>query len=222
MAKIWWQTGVRNAGGKTEVTLTNKQKLVIPSDYYPVSGKREVFTFKNCVPVKDERIIEAFDEVQYRIGHCYQNTTALVNKLKEKGIEAKPYVGWLFTSNQCYPVHHCWCVVDQSVLDLSDNWLLPYSPEFKKYSEQFGNSQESFISFMKEAMKLENHIRCQLVGLPSPELFYVGTECSPKKGIEIWQKLLVKYPLHETQRNCDSEGFNETQRCLQKSGVISS
>lgn len=220
MAKLWWQTAVRNAGGKTEVTMANKRKLIVPSDYYPVNGKREVFTFKNCVPVDDEKILEAFDEVQYKIGYCYQNTLALVKKLKEKGIEAKPYVGWLFTGNHEYPVHHCWCVVDQSVLDLSDNWLLPYSPEFKEFAKQFSDSKEAFASFMKEAMKMENHVRCQLVGLPSPSLYYVGTECDPEKGIEIWQNLLGKYPLHECQRNCDSEGFNKTQRYLQKMGVM--
>lgn len=69
-------------------------------------------------------------------------------------------------------------------------------------------------------MNVENHLRCHVVGRATPFLLYVGSECEPYYGRTIYQRLMTKYPCHECQRNCDSEGYNATQRVMKNKGIM--
>ena len=230
MESMWWERYFRNKGDRAVIKLHDEagnftQSVIIPTAYYPlnVNGKHEIFTYKNTKAVTDEEILQLFDEVKYEIGHCYRNTDELCKKLRAHGYPARSYVGWLFASETDLPVHHCWCVLGNSVLDLADDLTLMLSGEngenFKS-TNSHEELQELNVSFHEWAFTLSNHLRCQTVGQVTPFLLYVGSECEPDYGRKIYRQLMAKYPNHECERNCDSKGYNATQRILKNRGLM--
>ena len=111
------------------------------------------------------------------------------------------------------------------ILDLADDFTVMLSGENGKKFESVKSKiewAEMVASFQYAARKVKNSIRCSPVGIPTSFLLYVGSECEPEQGIEIYNRLIQKYPDHECQRNLDSEGYNPTQRILQKKGLMKS
>lgn len=228
--KLWWERQFKDQKKRSVVKLETidgkfNMKIIIPSDYYPLNGRHKVFTSMNTEIVLNKEILKLFDKVKYKNGHCYQNTLELCKILQEQGYPARPFVGWLFTNGVETPLHHCWCVLGDSVLDLSDDFTLML---YGENGEHFKNakSQEELRNLVVDfhACAIEehvpNHIRCQNVGQPTPFLLYVGSECNPLQGREIFQKLMQKYPEHECAENCDEDGYSPTQKLMQKRGVI--
>lgn len=229
---FWHESCVRLKDDRAVVKLyhedgTFKTSIVVPTEYYPLSSGNvpyEVFHYKNTEPVTDEAVLNIFDDCTYKIGFCYTNTQGLVAKLKAAGYDAKAYCGWLFTSKGEIPVHHCWCVLDgKHVLDLADDYTVMLTGEngerFKKVSS-IEEKRELIASFALAARKTKNRVRCQIVGVPTPFLYYVGTECDPEKGRECYNALIRKYPDHECQRNCDQTGLNATQKVMKQHGLM--
>ena len=225
---MWYKDQVRVKTEKVVVKLKDengnyKDSCNIPSMYYPLNDKYEIFSIENTNPVKNPRVLEVFDSVEYQIGKCYANTLNLVSALQKAGYNAKSYVGWLFTSKSDYPIHHCWAVLDNSVLDLSDDFSVMFSEENKqnfngmKTADDF---REAFVSFQKAARNYPNHLRCAPVGTPTLPLFYVGCECDPNQGRIIYNNLMNQYPNHVISENIDNEGYNKTQRYFQESGIM--
>lgn len=102
-----------------------KMAINIPSVYWPLNGdKYETFSHDKCSEVKDPVVLEAFDATPYKIGRCYTNSELLAENLRQRGVEAKTYVGWMFLEEDATPIHHCWVVVNGSVLDLSDDMAI--------------------------------------------------------------------------------------------------
>lgn len=226
--KFWFEESARISDTKVVVKLKNqdmsfRKSVIIPTVYYPLNGEVCTFSAQNTKQVEDKAVLDIFDSVPYKIGFCYQNTQKLVQKLRAAGYNAVPYVGWLFTAVTDFPVHHCWCVLNgESVLDLSDDFTVMLSGT---NGEHFINKskdeiQEAIVSFATEARKRKNSMRCAVVGTPTPFLLYVGSPCEPEEGRLIYQRLIAANPNHECERNCDSSGYNATQRKMKDAGLM--
>lgn len=225
---FWHESRARFKEDKAVVKLLNKdgsfkKSVVTPTDYYPLNGKYEVFTYENTVQTDNEDVLKIFDSVKYRIGHCYTNTKEMVSRLRESGFNAKSYVGWLFSGVTQFPIHHCWCVLDgNTILDLADDFSVMLSgangEHFKDKS--FDERRKLTVDFQLAASKVPNSIRCQPVGQATPFLLYIGCECSPDEGRIIYNNLIYKYPGHECERKCDSSGLNATQRMMREVGLM--
>lgn len=228
METMWWENQLRDKEDRAVIKLHDEsgkfiKSVIVPTEYYPLNGKHEVFTYQNTEAVTDKEILNLFDKVKYEIGYCYQNTFKLCEILQAHGYPARPYVGWLFTNGTQPPVHHCWCVLGNSVLDLADDFTVMLSGANGKYfktAKSIEESRELIASFHENAMNVENHLRCHAVGQATPFLLYVGSECDPNYGRTIYQRLMDKYPDHECQRNCDGEGYNATQRIMENRGLM--
>ena len=227
--RTWYEKTAKITEEKVVVKLydeNNKfvQSIIVPTMYYPLNDRMKVFHYGNTQKLTEEKTKRIFDEVKYEIGSCYSNTKMLVEKLRKGGINAKSYVGWLFTGQGQTPIHHCWAVVDDStVLDLADDFTVMLSGENGKNFESLKSKiewAEMIASFQYAAKEIKNSIRCSPVGVPTTFLLYVGSECEPDKGIDIYNQLIRKFPDHECQLNLDAEGYNPTQRILQKKGLI--
>ena len=227
--KFWYEKATKITDEKVVVKLRNadmtfRKSVIIPTILYPLNGKAHVFTFQNTYEVTDNNVLEIMDSIPYQIGFCYQNTQQLVNKLQAAGYDAVPYAGWLFTSASEFPVHHCWCVLNgESILDLADDFtVMLFGSNAEHFSKDKNREeiQNAIVSFAAEARKYKNSIRCAVVGIPTPFLLYVGSPCEPEKGKHIYQKLIADIPNHECQRNCDSNGYNSTQKKLKQAGLM--
>lgn len=224
---MWHKKQIRLKNDKVVVKLYEedvfKKSVIVPTVYYPLNGNYEVFHYENTEKVADENVLKIFDSMKYRVGHCYQNTDALVTALRDAGYDAVAYVGWLFVCGWDYPVHHCWCVLDgKYVLDLSDDYSVMMGLNAKAWENVKTKEEqiELIASFTAEAKKHPHSIRCAPVGTPTPFLYYVGCPCDPEEGRKIYQRLIRDYPDHECQRNCDKNGLNQTQKRLKELGLM--
>lgn len=225
--KFWYEDRVEYKNDRVVVKLydgnTFKKSIVIPTSYYPLNEKYEVFTKNNTEIVSDDKILGIFDEVKYKIGFCYSNSKQLYQKLVAQAIDAKVYCGWLFVGAAEYPVHHCWVVVNgKHLLDLGDDFTVMLSGQnaenFKNAS--IAETRRLTADFARASKNVPNRVRCAPVGTPTPFLLYVGCECDAERGREIYNQLLKRYPNHECERNCDRNGLNETQRIIRSYGVM--
>ena len=230
---VWYNKQTMQKRHKVVVKLQNmdgsfKESCLIPSVMYPLddrnsmNGLYEVFTNENTTMIEDKKILDIFDSVKYEIGHCYQNTDVLVEKLIRAGYNAKSYVGWLFLSGTSYPIHHCWAVVDNHVLDLSDDFSVKFNRHNLKNFENKSLDEQRLVlaDFHKEAAKYPNSVRCAPVGKVTMPLFYVGCECEPEKGRAIYRKLISTFPDHPVHKNVGKDSLNQTQRILKEQGLM--
>ena len=228
--QLWHDIHVRQKPDKVVVKLRNvdgsfKESCITPTVMYPLNGKPEVFTYNNTCRTTDTELLKIFDSVKYNVGKCYQNTIDLVAALRENGYDVKPYVGWLYVSEHSYPIHHCWAVVNNHVLDLSDDYTIMFHGQNGKYFEDCKTVEEQrelMADFRKEAAKQPNSIRCAPVGEPSSFLLYIGCECEPNEGRKIYRDLIKAYPNHPVHSNVDSNGLNATQRLFKEKGLMQS
>lgn len=201
-----------------------KGSVVIPTDYYPLNKAGfKVFTHENTVKITDEAILRGVDSVKYKIGHCYENTEAVAKVLRKRNVDVKTYVGWLLVGKTQFPIHHCWVVVGKNqIIDLADDLRLMYSEENSKAFEGKTIEEQRLLmaDFAMWASTLRNSQRCFPIGNVNPLFIYVGCECEPDAGRKIYQELMRKYPNHECQRNCDSEGYNPTQKLMADMGLM--
>lgn len=191
------------------------KSIIIPTEYYPLNDKYQVFTWKNTQEVTDKKILAIFDKATYEVGHCYKNSSLLLEKLKEAGYDAKSYCGWLFVGQNEIPIHHCWLMIGNSIIDLSDEltmYTLNYGRNIKTYKE----SRESWIAFHRDCINRKNSERCCPVGVPSPNVLYVGCECSPEQGRLLYQNMMKRFPNHECEANCNAKGENITQLAIKE------
>ena len=111
METMWWENQLRDKEDRAVIKLHDEngkftKSVIVPTDYYPLNGKHEVFTYQNAEAVTDKEILNLFDKVKYEIGYCYQNTLKLCEILQAHGYPARSYVGWVFTSGTQTPVKH--------------------------------------------------------------------------------------------------------------------
>lgn len=200
-----------------------KESIIIPSVFYPLSGKYEVFNYTNTHLIgdteADQHILSIFDKIPFQIGDCYGNADAMTNALRKAGYEAQTYVGWALFGGS--PVHHAWTVLwiheHPSILDLSDQMFLMAKKLGVSTSGLSSLSRENVVNVTLELMKLPHHERCAPVGIPSPIYYLVGAPSNGPEGISLFNQLLKQYPDHPCMASANkSTGITPTQAMLFK------
>lgn len=198
------------------------KSVIIPTELYPLNNNDfRVFHWSNTKEITDVKVLELIDKVKYQIGHCYQNTTEVVDILRKHDYNVKSYVGWLFVGVHTFPVHHCWAVInDNEVIDLADDFSILFSAYNIQNLSNIEESRKVLLDFEQANKNKKNTERCGNLGKASSMLYYVGSECEPNTGRRIYRELIDKYPSHECQRNCDAKGLNGTQKMFAENGLI--
>lgn len=199
------------------------KSIIIPTVQYPLNGTYRVFHSGNTEELKDQNVLDIFNNQTYRIGHCYSNTQGLLDDLLSAGYNVKSYAGWLFVGESNLPIHHCWAVLDDNIiLDLSDDLDVMYGMNGHLFSQAttIEEFRELITQFVREAKNQPNSVRCQPVGVPNRLFLYVGCECLPNEARKIYQDLIREFPNHECQRNCDTSGINKTQAMLKNQNLL--
>lgn len=213
------------------------KSFIIPTERFPLqSNSFKVFTYENTKVLEDKDVIDIIDSCKWKVGHCYGCHDELYKRLKEKGIDASYYVGWVFRGKT--PIHHAWVVVNQEYLiDLSDDeWLFvtnlnsDESNTRKQILEQFKKSdlseltidewREVRLSFVLKTQKMKNSERCMPLGyICSEQILYVGCESTADLGRLEYNRLMQKFPNHESYTNVDkSTSTNKFNRMLDEAG----
>lgn len=191
--------------------------IIVPSAYYPLSGKYEVFNYTNTHQIglaeDDVPIIEIFNSIKAQIGMCYYNAEAVTRALCNAGYPAKTYVGWLLSPNT--PIHHAWTVLyvgdRPSVLDLSDHHVV--ASEYYHPCKSMDEQRKMIAAAEKKIAKLPNHEQCFPLGIPSPIWYYVGCPSNKDEGINLYRNLCAKYPNHPAAPQTVS-GLTPTQAMM--------
>ncbi len=191
----------------------------IPSVMWPLNGSYELFHQGNSKPLESETVNRVLDSVNYRTGFCYSNADAVTKGLQAAGLPAKTYVGWLFCNEYEYPLHHCWTVLDGSVIDLSDCFTLM---AINEATFALATTKEErdviYIAFSKWLDRQPNHLRT-VPGRPYQSLLYVGCECSPEEGKAIYNQVCDMYPNHPcNSRHTGPDHMTSVQRKMRLAG----
>lgn len=227
--KQWFDNAMHCKPDKVVVKLWNqngtfKDAINVPSVYWPLNGKYQVFHWNNTQILEDEALLTVIDAQDYRIGHCYSNATAITAALREAGYPAKTYVGWLFAGKGEYPIHHAWTVVDgKYVIDLSDDFCMKYCEENQQIFNSATSREERedlLVDFTIWASQYPHSKRCYPVGKPAWSLLYIGCECSREQGISIYNTLTDTYPHHPCNEKVRySNGMTRVQKKLYDAGL---
>lgn len=229
-SNAWWETAIRCKPEKVVVKLWNddgtfKDAINVPTDYWPLNGKYEVFHWNNTEHLRNEPILSVIDSQEYRIGHCYTNATATTKALLDAGYDAKTYAGWLFPGKGEYPIHHAWTVLEgKYVIDLSDDFSIKLYEGNREIFENAKSKEERddlLVDFTKWASQYPHSKRCMPVGKPSWILLYVGCECDRELGIRIYNALTARYPTHPCNEKVRySNGMTMVQKKLADAGLM--
>ena len=197
-----------------------EKSIILPTQYYPLNGDYEVFSAENTTTVTDKNVLEIINSVPYILGHCYTNTKLLAQELRTAGYDAKVYCGWIFVDFREYPVHHCWLMLGESLIDLSDDMdsrreycRQTFQKEFEEL-ESVEQARQCIVNFYQSYKKKPNSVRCCPIGVPFEDNLYIGCECDADEGRKIYQRLIKEYPDHEAYRNCNQKGQNITQQMM--------
>lgn len=235
MSRLWFEQGsiLRESARRVSVKIHNYDgqyvaSAVIPSVYYPLNGNTyELFHQNNCVPLTNEKAIEAFNAVRFKIGQCYDNTERLVQEFAARNLQLTPYCGWLVIQDSDYPVFHAFAVYEEngqkSVIDLSDDYTrMVNSAAQAMEGKSMEDARQIYVDYTKNAMQLPNSDRCSVVGVPSSPYLYVAAPCTPQQAIKIRDQLLRQYPDHPCFLDItrSGDGLTDTQRALKKKGLI--
>lgn len=206
------------------LTGITQKPIKIPSAMYPLNGQRYVFRKGNtCRFPETERtqvIKRVYDAIDYGVGTCYSNTETLIDALEKEGIQAYPFVGWLFIGGSL-PVHHCFAAVPTEnpedegkrvhLLDFTFNFeLLDSDGKYKEMQDDMKKAREAMVEdFM--ALKSRPNSESTVFGQALSRQLYIVAPCQPMEGLAIYRKLMMAYPKHPCYRNIEN-GASETQR----------
>lgn len=228
--KPWFEKAMRCKPDRVVVKLKNedgsfKDAINIPTVYWPLNGKYEVFHWDNTEHLRDEAILSVIDGQDYQIGHCYTNAEAITGALRQAGYNARLYVGWLFTGENEYPIHHAWTVLDgKYIIDLCDDFGLKLADSNRVYFENAQTKEQLedlLVDFTKWASQYPHSKRCFPVGKPSRILMYIGCECTKEEGIMIYNNLSKKYPNHPCNEKVRySNGMTGVQKKMADAGLM--
>ena len=222
---MWIDNQARYKPGQVVVKLRDDdgrfiKSIFVPSVMYPLNGPYEIFNCENTVKASED-MLAAVDRVEYKIGHCYSNTKAVVAELRKAGFDAVAYAGWLFVDRDETPIHHCWCVVNGNiVVDLCDDFAmqLTVQPNVRELSGE--PLKEAFADFVAEAKTWPHSVRCYPIGTPWVTWVYVGSPCEPEEAVSIWRKLKKDFPNHECDRSVGGSSMTATQTYLAQKGLM--
>lgn len=190
-----------------------EKPIKIPSQMYPLTGQYRFMYHDNTEPFDETeetgRIRETFDSVKAGIGTCYSNTETLIEALEEKGIKAEPHVGWLIIGDEP-PIHHCFTVIDNHILDFAPHVTQFYKSEFIGATKE--ESRELLTDYMVSLKDMPNSKKGTFGQLDTGTII-VAAPCKPNDGRKVYQKLIKAFPKHPCTRGLNN-GRSKTQQIL--------
>lgn len=195
------------------------EEAVIPSKHYPLSKQSTIslFTNYNTKEVIDDKLAQVFNSMDLPIGRCYSNTLRLAEKCKEQGVsDIKTFVGWIVPPS-ALPIHHCWLVYrDNHVLDggIFMHADLMYAQFIQENPNLTIQEYRQALSAFTVAESKKKNAESRTFGRVCPLYWYVGTECNPDDGRDIYNRLIDKFPDHPSYRKPgqNPHGASETQK----------
>lgn len=193
-----------------------EKDIKIPSQMFPLPGPLNCIAVNNTEPFPDNedtiKIKRIYNSIIPGIGTCYSNIEKLIDALNKEGIKATSYVGWII-SNGAEPVHHCFAVIDNHILDFIPNFDLFNLQEYA--DSDIETLREKFAELMVERRKLPNS-EYTTFGQVSKNNIYFASPCKPMIGLKEFNKLMKNFPFHPCYQNIYEDGSNKTQRLIQK------
>lgn len=185
-------------------------RITIPSEQYPLVDKAsfKIFYKENCKEITNAFVLECFDKIKYRAGHCYSMADELSRELCKYNIAHNLWCGWLFTDVSTTPIYHCWVTVgqnDESVLDPQDD-VFVFGKILKDNNVDVNDrklSREFYKQFLVERMngKVSNTDCCYPIGVPI-QFYYVGCKITNVNDARrAYTSLIRKYPNHSCNDN---------------------
>lgn len=194
-------------------------EITIPSELYPLQNRKRLrlFTYQNTAPIQnDQEVTHVFDEMELPVGRCYTNTRSITDRLLKRGFnekEVQPFVGWIIIDG--IPIHHCWLVYKD--IHVIDGGVPQSDLIVHEKGTTYEQTREMIADFAAQERSRPNSAT-KTFGQVLPIYFYVGSKSSPNDGINLFQKLMSKYPNHPTYSfaGMDEEGMTETQKLIYK------
>ncbi|MBR3792234.1 MAG: hypothetical protein IKK18_05995 [Clostridia bacterium] len=216
MAEVKYQAD----SSKIVITGITEKPIKIPSQMYPLTGNLNYISHENTEDFPDnpttEKIKEIYNSITPGVGTCYSNIEKLVDALEKEGIKVQPMVGWVFLGGSL-PVHHCFAVIENHILDFNPNFDSLYTEENANLGIDV--LRDKLTDAMIELRKKPNS-ETTAFGKASKMALYIASPCKPQAGLKVYQKLMKAFPKHPCYRNI-FEGTNETQRMFfKKQGMI--
>lgn len=187
--------------------------IKIPSAMYPLNGTPTLLSFETTAPFPDneetQKIKTVFDSIEQKVGQCYTNAETLQAALQAEGISSKAYVGWQFIG-QTRPVHHAIVVIDNHVLDFNIRTEL-LQAILTEQPLPIDALRQKVVDRMIELKKQPNSAVATF-GQMEESTFIICSECKPKQGLQIYNKLVKAYPKHPALNDIDEHGLSKTQK----------
>lgn len=207
-------------GSSVYIDGITEKTIKIPSQMYPLTGQTCCMARSNTKPFdenkKAERIRTIFDSIPAGIGTCYTNVEKLMAILSKESFKAQSFVGWSIIGD-ALPVHHCFAVIDNHILDFSLKPSNFFKDELK--GKDMAETRELFTQEVLRLKELPNSQKGTF-GQLDDYTFLVASPCNPSTGRNIYQKLMKAFPKHPCYQNV-TNGTNPTQRMLfEKNGGI--
>lgn len=191
----------------------------IPSEMYPLNNRKtlRVFTYADTQELGiDTKIASLYNEQEFKVGFCYQNTDNMAKALKKHQFKnVDTYVGWITIGDKA--VHHCWLVYnDKHVLDPGVSKIQDIVRErMIEEDADIERGREILLELYNETKETPNsHILT--FGQVAPFAIYVGTKCNPELGRQIFSELMEKYPNHPSYRDkgMNPQGLSKVQKMI--------
>lgn len=211
------------------------KSYIVPTCMFPLHDDKnfKVFTYDNTEVITDKKILDIIDSCPYEPNRCYTNTERLLERLLAGGINAKPYVGWIFCHDGSLPVHHCVTVIDDiHIIDLADDeplfwWNMNKRAEEENIDiehltmDEYRDYKLDWIRYIK-THQIKNTQRIVPVGkLHLEKTLFIGCECIPDIGRKEFNDLWDRYPNHESYTNCDrATGHSKLTMMFEENGLI--
>lgn len=194
--------------------------IKIPSQMYPLTGQLHFIHHDNTEPFEEnpqtDKIREIYNSIQPGVGTCYTNTEKLIDALKQEGIDAQSFVGWVIIGGGM-PVHHCFTIIGNHILDFSPNFDSLYREDYANLP--MDELRDKLTDELIELRKKPNS-ETTTFGQASKTAVYFASPCKPQVGLNTYNKLMKAFPKHPCYRNIFN-GTNETQRMFfQKQGLL--
>jgi len=201
-------------GGCAYIRGIENKPIKIPSAMYPLAGEPLYLTSENTSAFEGSKTTETirniFDGLPNEVGRCYTNAERLQTALAAEGFDAKTLVGWLFVLGT-RPVHHCFTCIDNHIMDYN------VRPELLTDGFPSSISREEMRKLMADRvmeLSMRPSSETGTFGALSSGSFFIGSYCPPKRGRELYNKLMRAYPKHPTALGLNPDGASPLQRIV--------
>lgn len=215
---------------KKNKVIVGDGRFEVPSQLFPLtSNKIEVFYHNNTWQPTSEiyhteeskadlqLLTDCFNNVEAQLGRCYTNIRnfyelALKGDLKGK---LKTYVGWVKIGSSNRLIHHCWAVYNNvHLIDFGASHLdFKLELEMMEKNLSIDEMRELLAeNYVKNKEKLNSEV--YTIGRTVPNHFYIGCECEPYKGIEVYNELMDNFPNHPSYLHNNSDGSSKLQKMI--------